>query len=141
MLIPITFNAPTKGLSTLPPAFARISDSEILLVELQGSLEVEAAKPSDRDGKLVGKLGIDAAGKTATLRIGHHLLEGRVTQLAKPLAVLHRPNPTEDAMQVDGDGEQPREENETGWDAVAVIKRKIVFSKRPTPIVGRPANS
>jgi chromosome transmission fidelity protein 8 len=25
-----------------------------------------------------------------------------------------------------------------GWDVVAIVKRKIVFSTRPMPIVGRP---
>lgn len=25
------------------------------------------------------------------------------------------------------------------WNAIAIVKRKIVFSKRPTPIVGRPS--
>ncbi|KAF7293763.1 hypothetical protein HMN09_01171600 [Mycena chlorophos] len=148
MIIPISFNLGASGLHTLPPALARISHSEVVLVELQGALEVDYVKPSERDGKLVGTLGVDDSGKTATLRIGHHLLEGRVTQLAKPLAVLQRvvgEQNSVDDMDVDPTDDEetsqsaPSEtQTTTGWDAIALIKRKIVFSKRPTPIVGRP---
>ncbi|KAF7289630.1 hypothetical protein HMN09_01325200 [Mycena chlorophos] len=149
MIIPISFNLGASGFYTLPPALARVSHSEVVLVELQGALEVDYVKPSERDGKLVGRLGVDDFVKTATLRVGHHLLEGRVTPLAKPLAVLRRvvgeQNSVED-MDVDANDEEnaksqpvPSEtQTPTGWDAVALIKRKIVFSKRPTPIVGRP---
>nr|GAT49990.1 predicted protein [Mycena chlorophos] len=149
MIIPISFDLGASGLHTLPPALARISHSEVVLVELQGALEVDFVKPSERDGKLVGRLGLDDSGKMATLGIGHHLLEGRVTQLVKPLAVLQRvigEHNSVDDMDVDVDDEEdaasqpaPSEtQTTTGWDAVALIKRKIVFSKRPTPIVGRP---
>jgi chromosome transmission fidelity protein 8 len=31
------------------------------------------------------------------------------------------------------------ETSTASWDAIAVVKRKIMFSKRPMPIVGRPA--
>ncbi|KAF7312659.1 hypothetical protein MIND_00280100 [Mycena indigotica] len=148
MIVPISFNSPSTSAAAtsypLPPTLARISHAEVVLVELQGALEIHSAKPSERDGKLVGRLGIDDAGKTATLRIGHHLLEGKVVQLAKPLAVLQRvlDGHKEDNMDVDGGEEQPapsETQTTTGWDAIALIKRKIVFSKRPTPIVGRPA--
>ncbi|KAF7289632.1 hypothetical protein HMN09_01325400 [Mycena chlorophos] len=151
MIIPISFNIGATGICPLPPALARISHSEVVLVELQGALEVDYVKPSERDGKLVGKLGLDNSGNTATLRIGHHLLEGRVTQLAKPLAVLQC-IVGEQAGVADMDIDVPLDDEEdaasqqapsetqttTGWDAIALIKRKIVFSKRPTPIVGRP---
>ncbi|KAJ7067305.1 chromosome transmission fidelity protein 8 [Mycena amicta] len=157
MIVPITFSPSASSSSTaLPPALARISHAELVLVELQGALTVESLSPSERDGKLIGTLGIDDAGKTATLRIGHHLLEGRVAQLAKPLAVIQRcvggeseRNLDPDAMQLDNanddkeesETQQPPSETQTttGWDAIALIKRKIVFSKRPSPVVGRPS--
>ncbi|KAJ7158453.1 Ctf8-domain-containing protein [Mycena filopes] len=170
MIISITFPSSSSSSSTntphLPPALAQISHSELVLIELQGALEVECTSDRERDGRLVGRLCVDDAGKKPTLMIGHHLLEGKVAQLPKPLAVLRRvsaPNPPEadaddDAMDChdpdveDGDNSQlvaaannehGERERETvtvsvSWDAIAVIKRKIVFSKRPMPIVGRP---
>lgn len=56
MLIPITFNASSSGNPKLPPALARISHDEVVLIELQGALQVECNHPSERDGQLVGKL-------------------------------------------------------------------------------------
>lgn len=101
-----------------------------------------------------------------TLMIGHHLLEGKLVNLAKPLAVLHRhdarsPTRNDDdaaeesemeeaapgsAMDVDGDvggnvergrgrGKDARAKS---WDVVAVVRKKMVFAKRPMPMVGRP---
>ena len=43
-------------------------------------------------------------------------------------------------MDVD-DREQSSNGSATSWDIVAVVKRKMVFSKRPMPIVGKPASS
>jgi chromosome transmission fidelity protein 8 len=80
--------------------------------------------------------------KKPTLMIGHHLLEGKVAQLPKPLAVLQRvPSVDQDAMELDcePDESQAGEVSTVSWDAIAVVKRKIVFSKRPMPIVGRPS--
>ena len=58
MLIPITITSSPSNLK-LPSGLAKISHNEVVLVELQGSLEVECNQPSERDGKLVGKLKID----------------------------------------------------------------------------------
>lgn len=57
MLIPIVFNSSTSP--KLPSALAKISNDEVVLIELQGLLEVEVAQPTDRNGKLVGKLTIN----------------------------------------------------------------------------------
>ena len=57
MLIPIVFNSSTSP--KLPSALATISNDEVVLIELQGLLEVEVAQPTDRNGKLVGKLTIN----------------------------------------------------------------------------------
>jgi len=101
---------------------------------------------------------------SATLVIGNHLLEGKVATLAKPLAVLTRvpaPGPPVqsrgkqvldgDGMEEGGNGEDEDEDMDemdemklhqsgsapvVGWDVAAIVKRKIVFSKRPTPITG-----
>lgn len=57
MLIPIVFNSSTSP--KLPSALAKISNDEVVLIELQGLLEVEVAQPTDRNGGLVGKLTIN----------------------------------------------------------------------------------
>jgi len=58
-----------------------------------------------------------------TLKIAYHLLEGKLVTLQKPLAVLLRNN-----------GADP-----VTFDMVAIVKQKLVFSKRPVPIVGASA--
>ena len=58
-----------------------------------------------------------------TLKIAYHLLEGKLIKLQKPLAVLLR-----------NDGADP-----VSFDMVAIVKQKLVFSKRPVPIVGASA--
>lgn len=65
MIIPITFNSSTKW-PKLPPALAKISHDEVVLIELQGSLEVELNHPSERNGQLVGNLTIDEAAVSST---------------------------------------------------------------------------
>ena len=91
-----------------------------------------------------------------TLHIGHHLLEGKVVTLPKPLAVLLRSKPDlkrvdreardhdqddDDLIMMDCDGdpevEKSRDAPTVGWNVEAIVKRKIVFSRRPMPIVGR----
>ncbi|TBU51931.1 Ctf8-domain-containing protein [Dichomitus squalens] len=137
MLIPINIDLPgpsTPRRPNLPPQLIQFGTDELILIELQGSLEVEG----NRDGQLVGKLRVDAVTKP-TLVIGHHLLEGKMVSLNKPLAVLHRHDARashdgadEDAsMDVDG----PLKGGEAkSWDMIAIVKRKMVFSKRPMPI-------
>ncbi|KAI9059075.1 hypothetical protein FKP32DRAFT_1580677 [Trametes sanguinea] len=131
----------------LPPQLVQFGTDELVLVELQGALEVEGSK----DGQLVGKLRVDSATKKPTLLIGHHLLEGKLVNLSKPLAVMHRREPAsspdaptteDDPMSLDReDSQRPAESDARRWDIVAVVKRKMVFSKRPMPIVGRPSGS
>ncbi|ESK95320.1 hypothetical protein Moror_3919 [Moniliophthora roreri MCA 2997] len=168
MLIPVNF-APvstssfTAGNPKLPSTLAKISHNEVILLEFQGQLEVETVTSdrNERNGKLVGVLSIDNDMKRPTLRIGYHHLEGKVTTLSKPLAVLHRHRSSMTQRRVlhtttadepegkdrnDDDVEMEDEVGDTddtqgsvsvSWDAVAIIKQKIVFSKRPMPIVGR----
>ena len=75
--------------------------------------------------------------------IGHNLLEGKLANLAKPLAVLHKSS-TEAFKNVDAlaklmDNEPTASTaaaTNPSWNMIAIVKKKIVFSKRPTPIVG-----
>ena len=59
MLIPITIISDSSSNPKLPSGLAKISNDEVILVELQGSLEIECNHPNERNGKLVGKLKID----------------------------------------------------------------------------------
>ncbi|KAI0333364.1 hypothetical protein GY45DRAFT_1244918 [Cubamyces sp. BRFM 1775] len=143
MLVPVNVAIPGPSSAPqrkLPPQLVQYGTDELVLIELQGALDVEGNK----DGQLVGKLRIDPATKKPTLLIGHHLLEGKLVNLPKPLGVLHRHDPGQAAesasMEVDEPGQSSNSAAKS-WDIVAVVKRKMVFSKRPMPIVGKPASS
>lgn len=60
--------------------------------------------------------------------------------LPKALAVIQKaaapPNSNGEVVQGDSSGG----EGSPRWDIVAVVKKKIVFSKRPMPIVGSAAS-
>ncbi|KAJ7476240.1 Ctf8-domain-containing protein [Mycena latifolia] len=137
MIISINF-PPSSSAVKLAPSIAKISHDELVLIELQGALEVECTSDSERDGRLVGRLCIDEAAKKPTLTIGHHLLEGKVALLPKPLAILQRVVPRDpDSMDCDAPDGDATAGAAVAWDAIAIVKRKIIFSKRPMPIVGR----
>ena len=74
--------------------------------------------------------------------------------LTKPLAILHRTCGSvslEEAddwesshlpdgdrkMDVDDKDIRPLQPASVGWDMVAIVKRKIIFSKRPMPVASR----
>lgn len=61
MIIPITLSTDTSNIK-LPTALAQISHDEIILIELQGALDVGNSQPAERNGKFVGKLSIDDDG-------------------------------------------------------------------------------
>jgi len=56
MIIPINFDS-SSSVQKLPPSLAKISHDEVVLIELQGELELE--NPSQRNGRLIGTLKID----------------------------------------------------------------------------------
>ncbi|PPQ64589.1 hypothetical protein CVT26_001987 [Gymnopilus dilepis] len=159
MLIPITVASSSSSNPKLPPGLIQISHDEYMLIELQGLLEVDLNHPSERDGKLVGKLKIDEATNKPTLLIGHHLLEGKIATIPKPYAILVRTGPMrnaeqqslseeidEDAMVLDADENHASgpdlsgnegEGSGAGWSVAAIVKKKVIFSKRPMPVIGR----
>ncbi len=59
MIIPVDFILPSSSNLKLPPSVAKVSHDEIVLVELQGTLDVESTYEGERDGKLVGQLTLD----------------------------------------------------------------------------------
>lgn len=64
--------------------------------------------------------------------MGHHLLEGKVTTLSKPLAVLRSKRKDDDD---DGDDDGVDTGGAAYYQLMTVVKKKILFSKRPVPIV------
>ncbi|KAI0067280.1 hypothetical protein BV25DRAFT_1819607 [Artomyces pyxidatus] len=115
----------------LPPTLAQIGSSELVLIELQGELDVEGNK----HGQTVGTLTVDNGGKAKpTLRIGYHLLEGKVVSLSKPLAVLQRNIPH--TTQADDSTVRSTSKYPPSYTVRSVVRKKLVFSKRPTPMVG-----
>ena len=78
-------------------------------------------------------LNVSHQGKPSLL-IGHHLLEGKLVELPKPLAVMNRV-PYADDYEDDADRDE-HAHAPARWDIVAIVKRKMVFAKRPMPMVG-----
>ena len=131
------------------------------LVELQGQLETR--DQVSFDDMHIGDLHFDPRG-IPHLIIGHHLLDGKVVKLEKPLAVLQKKGRTSAAssgdrtrdggMEVGCDGTDSRSNDEgmqveteaadhpvpsgeacQEYEIVALITRKIIFKNRPKPIV------
>ncbi|OAV88800.1 hypothetical protein PTTG_02678 [Puccinia triticina 1-1 BBBD Race 1] len=117
--------------------------SETIIVELQGGLEssskdVEADDPQTvLEGAEIGLIDLSNLEKPM-LRIGNHELEGKCIKLAKPLVVMRRQQlvqikyPGIDEAQNSAGGTK---ETTNRFDIVDVIERKLIFSKRPQPIV------
>lgn len=57
MLIPI--NISSSSTLPLPPQLAKLGNDELVLIELQGTLDVECTASSDRDGQMVGKFKLE----------------------------------------------------------------------------------
>ncbi|KAH9481325.1 Chromosome transmission fidelity protein 8-like protein [Psilocybe cubensis] len=202
MIIPVTLASAstTAANPKLPPGLVKLSNDEIVLIELQGALEVDLSDPTERNGKLVGKLKMDEATNKPTLLIGHHLLEGKIAALPKPYAILVRsggsssssasvrgtttaantssttstapgngdrrmpkrtPDQTDaesldddadESMAVDDDNNDNDDNDNNdhavslgnagsgsgaGWKIAGIVKKKIIFSKRPMPVIKR----
>jgi chromosome transmission fidelity protein 8 len=57
MLIPITITSPSTA--SLPVQLTKLGNDELVLIELQGSLDVECTDNSERDGQIVGTFQLD----------------------------------------------------------------------------------
>lgn len=155
MIIPVNISlSSSPTVASFSPQLSQFGSEGLVLIELQGKLEVAG----ENDGEVIGTLNIDEATvgtfsihffwkftnllylqKKSTLLIGHHLLEGKLVNLQKPLAVLQKRS---DLSGVSADaGALSRSPQGVSWDMIAVVKRKMVFSKRPMPMVGKAASS
>ncbi|KAG1866227.1 hypothetical protein F4604DRAFT_1881843 [Suillus subluteus] len=118
MLIDVSVSLSNAFNPKFPSCVAKLGHDELVLIELQGTLDVE-------DGQFVGKLNLKDAGKVVTL--------------PKPLGVMHRKESSK-RHGYPGDEDSSRSVEDTwnpgvSWGIIAVVKKKIVFSKRPMPIV------
>ncbi|MCO5585276.1 hypothetical protein L7F22_039209 [Adiantum nelumboides] len=77
-------------LSHMPLPLVRLGPSnELVMIELQGSLEIDDADP--KGGQILGKIEFhNGREDRPTLLISHHRLEGKIVSLTKPLAVLEK---------------------------------------------------
>ncbi|CAG9467702.1 unnamed protein product [Pedinophyceae sp. YPF-701] len=96
---------------------------EWTIIEMQGELDVTMPEAC-AEGFDVGKICVKGGGKVQ-LTIGHHRLEGSVVQLPKPLLVM---------AQV-----LAQQGGATEYDAVGVVRQKVVFKDRPFALISAPA--
>ena len=157
MIIPITLKPPSGDGRKLPPQLANLGNGDLVLIELQGTLEVQGST----DSQFVGTLEIDpktvctlaAITKSRTLTrahfafqnklslvIGPHFLEGKIVSLPAPLAIMEKKksSPDDQISGMDADDEKSREEVE--WQISAVVRKKVIFVKRPMPLLNRPVS-
>lgn len=59
------------------------------------------------------------------LIIGHHILHGEVVMMDKPFAILEHKQ----------GGETSESQNAVEYHVKAIVRRKLVFSDRPKPII------
>jgi len=159
MIIPVTVKPPSDDGRKLPPQLANLGNGDLVLIELQGSLEVRGSA----DSQFVGTLEIDpktvcallatltkrrtltharlAFQNKPSLAIGPHLLEGKIVSLPTPLAIMTKKSPSNDQMSgMDEDGDENREEAGVEWQILAIVKKKVVFATRPMPVLNRPVS-
>jgi len=137
MIIPVTLKPPSEGGRKLPPQLANLGNGDLVLIELQGSLEVQGSA----DTKIVGTLEIDPKTNKPSLAIGPHLLEGKIVSLPTPLAIMTKKSPSNDEMSgMDGDEDENREDAGVEWQISAIVKKKVVFATRPMPVLNRPVS-
>jgi len=74
MIIPVTLKPPSEGGRKLPPQLANLGNGDLVLIELQGSLEVQGSA----DTKIVGTLEIDP--KTVCALLATAMQRGMLTQ-------------------------------------------------------------
>ncbi|KAJ9591176.1 hypothetical protein L9F63_027319 [Diploptera punctata] len=96
---------------------------EWAIVELQGDLE--SRDNSNIYEQFIGDLHYTNKGKPLLI-IGHHILQGEVVTMDKPLAVLEHK---------DIAASENEDEKSVEYIVRAVVKKKLVFSDRPKPII------
>ncbi|MBW0473237.1 hypothetical protein O181_012952 [Austropuccinia psidii MF-1] len=128
-----------------------LNQGERIIIELQGTLEFSNLKKSDDtqqiivdrfgnpnfnlNGVEIGKLDLSNTAKPI-LQIGNHELEGFFWNLNKPLVILRKQNRLIKKFKTaDQVNQRNKDYSHQVLDIVDVINRKVVFSRRPQPII------
>uniref|UniRef100_A0A0K0DDW4 Ctf8 n=1 Tax=Angiostrongylus cantonensis TaxID=6313 RepID=A0A0K0DDW4_ANGCA len=114
----------SEGVNLVIRCHVSFSDglNEYMLIELQGTIE-NYGEPLA--GRVLGTLVWHKDKNEALLQIGHHLLEGKASELEKPL-LLMKPSPPNQHFE------------ERTMIVEAVIKRRLLFKNRPKPFTLAP---
>ncbi|XP_015115475.1 chromosome transmission fidelity protein 8 homolog [Diachasma alloeum] len=91
--------------------------TQYVIVELQGDLEAASSDPES--GQFLGDLHYNEAGIPIMI-LGMHVLQGKETILAKPMALFER---------------NKNEGEEVEYLVKGIITKKVMFRGRPKPIV------
>ncbi|KAK1940695.1 Chromosome transmission fidelity protein 8 [Phytophthora citrophthora] len=103
------------------------------MLEFQGDLlPGDGAETTDLKNVDVGTLRYGEGGEI-TLRIGNHVLAGKVTKLPKPFAILQKVNAQGDVVVEDNEVEAVRQ---TKYEVVGIARTRVVFASRPKPVLG-----
>ncbi|KAG6621405.1 chromosome transmission fidelity protein 8 [Phytophthora cinnamomi] len=117
----------------LVPVVVDAAAREWSLLEFQGDLL--PAETPDLRGLDVGTLRYGHGGKEITLRIGNHVLAGKVATLPKPFAILHKDGG--DAVVAGRQDEQDEQDaTQTKYEVVGIARTRVVFTSRPKPVLG-----
>ncbi|TKY85423.1 hypothetical protein EX895_005585 [Sporisorium graminicola] len=116
-----------------PPLTALTPQGELILIELQGSLEIENQNP--RGGQVLGTISFEPTRPDRpVLMISHHRLEGKFVNLVRPLAVLEKKVRADKQVLADvGNASRRRSREEV--EAIGVVGT-VKRAKRPVEDVG-----
>ncbi|TMW66737.1 hypothetical protein Poli38472_014049 [Pythium oligandrum] len=106
--------------------------NEWCIVEFQGEMVPnDGAEMADVD---IGGLWYD--GGVPTMRIGNHIVTGKVAKLPKPFAILEKHGETTEPMS-DDDGDSSSTETETPveYNVVGIARTRVIFAARPKPVL------
>ncbi|XP_039249640.2 chromosome transmission fidelity protein 8 homolog [Styela clava] len=101
---------------------------EWFMIELQG--ELVSRYDNGLSGNVLGDLHFSKTGEPVMI-IGHHMLQGKVTDLDKPFGVMF------ESKQNNCEIDEDEIEASKSYEIKAIIKRKIIFKNRPKPIITR----
>ncbi|KAI9208789.1 Ctf8-domain-containing protein [Polychytrium aggregatum] len=120
--------------ASLPVSGTADSPLPWVLLELQGTLEIDRSAAGAAEQPLhVGELHFNEKGRPY-LTIGHHRLEGTKVDLGKPLAMvcphIEQAPPSDGALD-----DQRSRTTDSCYDVLTIFRSKYVFNLRPEPII------
>ncbi|KAG7381875.1 hypothetical protein PHYPSEUDO_005491 [Phytophthora pseudosyringae] len=121
----------------LMPVVVDAAAKEWSMLEFQGDvLPGDGAETPDLRGLDVGTLRYGDGGEI-TLRIGNHVLAGKVTKLPTPFAILQKEGGEVDAIMAEDEGEEAATAaGPTRYEVVGIARTRVLFASRPKPVLG-----